>query len=104
MIGSTASMITTAMADPRPLSKFSAQCFGLYDLEWASIPTATSYKLYRSSSASFTSPVQIYSGSGTSWYVNVSSGTWYLRAKACNAYGCSGYSNQVSASRLGYCF
>jgi len=35
--------------------------------------------------------------------VNVSSGTWYLRAQACNASGCSPYSNQVTANRISSC-
>lgn len=90
-------------APPRPLEALSAQCFGMYDIEWAELPTASTYQLYRSTRASFSSPTKIYDGSNTSDFISVSAGTWYLRARACNAHGCSGWSNQVAAPRLGGC-
>jgi hypothetical protein len=45
--------------------------------------------------------IMIYSGTDTD--IQVSSGTWYLRARACNANGCGAWTNQVSATRVDYC-
>jgi hypothetical protein len=33
----------------------------------------------------------------------VPSGTSYFRARACNNLGCSGWTAQISATRLNYC-
>jgi len=88
---------------PSPLSKMSESCYGFHWAYWTPQPNATSYQLWRSTSSSFSSPVMIYSGSATDTDVNVSSGTWYLRARSCNANGCSGWTNQVSATRVNYC-
>jgi peptidoglycan hydrolase-like protein with peptidoglycan-binding domain len=85
------------LSAPNPIYNVSERCGGFNTVYWTAKPGATSYKLYRSFSSSFTSPTLIYSGSNTHSFINVSS-TWYLRAKSCNAYGCSGYSTQVSAS------
>ncbi len=84
---------------PNPITKWPGYCKGINDIEWTAQPGATYYQLHRSTSSSFTNPVVIYSGPYTFLTVNVSQGsTWYLRAKACNANGCSAYSSQVSAS------
>jgi hypothetical protein len=93
----------TTPAAPSPLSKHSDACYGLYDMSWIAQPGATYYQLYRSTSSGFTSPTQVFSGNATIASINVGSGTWYLRARACNAAGCSGWTNQVSATRLAYC-
>lgn len=84
---------------PNPIEAFSEQCKGFNDIFWTAQARATYYELHRSFSSSFTSPVVIYSGSQTGLFINVPNGSiWYLRAKACNAAGCSSYSSQVSAS------
>ncbi len=88
---------------PNPISKQSGQCYGFNTVNWTAQSGATEYKLYRSTNSSFTNAVLQYSGTNTQTGVNVSSGTWYLRAKACNASGCSPYSNQVTASRISSC-
>lgn len=88
---------------PSPLNKYSEACYGLYDITWTPQAGATHYQLYRSTSSGFTSPVQVYSGSDTYAPINVASGTWYLRARSCNTFGCSAWSNQVSATRLATC-
>ncbi|VAW48863.1 hypothetical protein MNBD_GAMMA03-284 [hydrothermal vent metagenome] len=36
-------------------------------------------------------------------FINVSSSAWYLRVTACNAAGCSAYSNQVNAYYFNGC-
>jgi hypothetical protein len=88
---------------PSSLSKMSESCYGFHWAYWKAQPNATSYELWRSTSSAFSSPVMVYSGSSTDASFNVSSGTWYLRARACNANGCSGWTNQVSATRVNYC-
>ena len=96
-------MYSPIPAPPSPLVRQSEGCHGLYDMSWASSTGATQYKLYRSLSSGFGSPLQVYSGADTNTTANVSSGTWYFRARACNSHGCSGWSNQVSATRLPHC-
>ena len=88
---------------PNPISSNNELCFGFNTINWTAQSGATEYKLYKSTSSSFTSPVLLYSGSNTTTGVNVNSGTWYLRAQACNASGCSTYSNQVTAYRYNGC-
>lgn len=88
---------------PASLTKQSESCYGLNTLNWSAVPGATSYQLYRSTSAQFSSPVLVYSGANTSKLISVTSGTWYLRVQACNGAGCGGFSSQVSATRLNYC-
>ncbi len=88
---------------PNPISSNSEFCFGMNTINWTAQYGVTEYKLYKSSSSSFTSPTLLYSGGNTVTMVNVNSGTWYLRAQACNTSGCSSYSNQVTASRYNGC-
>jgi hypothetical protein len=88
---------------PNPISSNNEACFGLNSVTWTAQSGATEYKLYKSTSSSFTSPVLLYFGSNTTTLANVNSGTWYLRAQACNASGCSAYSNQVTAFRYNGC-
>lgn len=96
-------LYSTVPSWPSPIAKQSDECYGLYDITWPKITGASEYKLYRSLSSGFTSPTQIYSGTATTETVNVSYGTWYFRARACNNLGCSSWSNQVSATRLHSC-
>lgn len=90
-------------AAPNPLVKQPESCFGLFGMSWAAQPSATSYQLYRSTSNTFSNPAMLYSGADLDTLIDVTSGTWYLRARACNAGGCSGWTNQVSATRLNVC-
>ncbi len=67
---------------------------GSYTVIWSSVSGATSYTLEEDTSGSFGSPAIVYSGSGTSKYITGrSDGTYYYRVNACNACGCSGWSN-----------
>jgi hypothetical protein len=95
--------VSLVPAAPSPLSKHSDACFGYYDMMWTKSTGATHYQLYRSLSSGFSSPTQVYSGTALSTSINVSSGTHYFRARACNSEGCSGWTNQVAAIKLGYC-
>jgi len=88
---------------PNPINRVPEFCFGFNSVIWTAQTGATEYKLYKSTSSSFTSPTLLYSGTSTSASVNVSSGTWYLRAQACNSSGCSAYSDQVTASYFNGC-
>nr|QNO50754.1 hypothetical protein HAICDJOK_00014 [Methanosarcinales archaeon ANME-1 ERB6] len=70
---------------------------GNYIASWSSVSGATSYTLEEDTSSSFSSPTLVHSGAGTSKYVTgKSNGTYYYRVKACNACGCSGWSNIVN--------
>jgi len=67
---------------------------GCYTVSWSSVNGATSYTLEEDTSSSFSSPTVVHSGAGTSKYVtDKSDDTYYYRVKACNAEGCSGWSN-----------
>ncbi len=88
---------------PNPISSNNEACYGLNSVTWTTQSGATEYRLYKSTSSSFTSPVLLYSGTNTTTLVNVNFGTWYLRAQACNASGCSPNSNQVTAYRSNDC-
>ena len=67
---------------------------GSYTVIWSSVSGATSYTFEEDTSGSFGSPTIVYSGSGTSKYITGrSDGTYYYRVNACNACGCSGWSN-----------
>ena len=83
-------------------------CFGSSSVHWTAVSGASNYRLFRSFSSGFSSPTLIFDGSGTSAYINIPDppepGTWHLRVKACNSGGCSGWSNQESASWVHGCF
>lgn len=82
----------------------SEHCFGFNTASWNAISSADSYELYKSLSSSFTFPAKIFTGTSLVTTVNVPQGqTWYLRVKACNAGGCSGFSNQRAASAIASC-
>ena len=67
---------------------------GNYTVSWSSVSGATNYTLEEDTSSSFSSPTVVYSGASTSKYITgKSNGTYYYRVKACNACGCSGWSN-----------
>ena len=88
---------------PNPVSLTPSLCYGLNTINWTAQSGATEYKLYKSTNSNFTAPTLQYTGSNTATTVNVNWGVWYLRAKACNASGCSAYSNQVAAYRINSC-
>jgi len=95
-------------SNPPSLSVVPGFCFGSSTVNWTSVSDASNYRLSRSFSPGFSSPSVIYDGSGTFTAINIPGppepGTWYLRVKACNAGGCSGWSNQQSASWVNGCF
>ncbi len=93
----------SAPSPPDPISSVSEKCYGLNEVTWTAQSGATDYELYRSTSSSFTNPTLIYNGTGTSTVINVTYGTWYLRARACDVDGCSNYTAQVSATRFSGC-
>lgn len=85
---------TPSSVPPTPtLSLESQYCLGWVDLFWSSSTGATSYEVQTSTSGNFTFTVLIYSGADTSLFYNGGTGTKYYRVRACNANGCSGYSN-----------
>lgn len=96
--------ILAVPAAPNPITRISERCRGLNSIEFTAQAGATHYELWRSVSSSFTSPLLLSSNSSTVRFINVNQGsTWYLRAKACNAEGCSGYTSQVTATYFSGC-
>ena len=97
-------------SQPRPggapatpwLTVNSEQCRGLNTAEWTASSGATSYELWGSSSSTFPSSSLYYSGTATLHIVNVG-GTTYLHVRACNANGCSAFSNTGTATSIGGC-
>ncbi|MES1244817.1 MAG: fibronectin type III domain-containing protein [Acidobacteriota bacterium] len=91
---SATSKACTASPPPVPafLTVTPEYCRGLNSADWGSSTGASSYELYISTSSTFTTQSLYYSGPSLSASVNVSS-TSYLRVRACNANGCSGYRN-----------
>lgn len=79
-----------APATPASLTIYLEYCHGLNTAEWSAVSGATYYELYGSSSPSFPSQWLVTSTTGTFDAFSVS-GTTYLRVRACNASGCSGY-------------
>lgn len=77
---------------PASLTIYRGFCFGLNDALWTASAGATSYQLYGSTSSSFTTQTLYYSGPNLDAVFNVP-GTRYMRVRACNASGCSGYRN-----------
>jgi hypothetical protein len=89
---------------PAPTLSLESQfCLGWVDLYWTSSTGATSYEVQRSSANTFTFPTLIYSGPNTYLTHNGGTGTKYYRVRACNANGCSGYSNTRSAQYYSPC-
>jgi hypothetical protein len=84
---------------PAYLHVFNESCRGLNSAEWAASSGASYYELYRSTSSSFSGQTLEYSGTALSdQFINVTT-TTYLRVRACNAAGCSGYRNGNTTAR-----
>jgi YD repeat-containing protein len=67
---------------------------GSYTISWGASTSGivTAYELYESTSAAFAAQSLAYNGTGTSLPVSSKpNGTYYYRARACNAATCSGY-------------
>ncbi|HEX4961199.1 MAG TPA: hypothetical protein VF173_10210 [Thermoanaerobaculia bacterium] len=67
-------------------------CNGLNTADWTASSGATAYELWGSSTSTFTFSSLFYSGPNTTKLVNVG-GTTYFHVRACNANGCSAFSN-----------
>lgn len=91
-------------APPGQPSTLPAGCNGQTSVSWSAASGATHYRLSRSSSASFSSPILAYSGPNTSARIALgTSGFTYLRAQACNSGGCSSYGPQTTVSGYSGC-
>jgi Matrixin/Putative peptidoglycan binding domain len=89
---------------PAPsLTNSNGACYGDNSAQWTAQPNTTRYELYRSTTASFSSQVLVYSGGDTYQSVNVLPGGWYLRVRACNAYVCGPYSASQFAAYVNTC-
>lgn len=68
---------------------------GSITLQWSSVSSATSYKVYRSTSL-YGTYSKIATVTSNTYTDTRDPGTWWYKIKACNSYGCSSYSNARS--------
>ncbi len=73
-------------------------CNGYNDVEWTASSGVTSYELWGSPYSNFTPQYRYYSGPNTFVTINFGAGNTYLHVRACNANGCSAFSNSGLAS------
>jgi hypothetical protein len=72
---------------------------GTTGLDWTSVTGATSYQIWRGVGTTYN---EIWYGTGNFLVVGVPPRTIYgFKAVACNAQGCSGFSNQVTVKGVG---
>lgn len=90
---------------PSSLTATSHMCWGMTNVSWGASSGATMYKLFYSTYSTYNPQFVAYDGTARNSFVNIgSNSTYYFRVKACNAGGCSGFSNQVSASWVNGCY
>ena len=96
---------TSAGAPPAAptLTVTSELCFGSNDAEWTAPSGAANYELWGSSSSTFSFSGLYYSGPDTFFYPNVGA-TTYFHVRACNANGCSAFSNSRRATYTNGCY
>lgn len=75
---------------PASLTITNGMCWGVNSATWTASAGATFYELYRSPNSSYPTQTLEYSGPNTSDGLLVQ-GITYLRVRACNSSGCSGY-------------
>ncbi|MHC4779128.1 MAG: hypothetical protein ACYTFG_11180 [Planctomycetota bacterium] len=88
--GATGCVVFLPPGAPATVTVPASSITGDYTVTWDAVPTASSYEIEEDVSASFTSPVSVYSGSATSFDVSGKpDGTYYYRARAVNSAGSS---------------
>ncbi len=82
-----------SVTPPASITVPASNTTGSYSISWsASAGTVTAYKLYESTSPSFTAQTLVYSGTALSAALTGrASGTYYYRVAACIDTTCSGY-------------
>jgi YD repeat-containing protein len=91
---SGATTVTLPPGMPQTITVPAASNTGTYTISWTapSGGTVTSYELYESTSATFTSQTQVYTGASLSTAISGrANGTYYYRVRGCNVGGCGGY-------------
>jgi hypothetical protein len=91
---------STSAGSPPPTPSLTVTrdlCYGSNEADWTATSGATAYELWGSSSSTFTSQGLYYSGPDTTYFANVG-GTTYFHVRACNANGCSAFSNSGRAT------
>src|SRR6185436_6858255 len=91
--GATGTTVLLIPGAPGAVSVPTTSTTGSYTIGWtAGSGSISSYEVYESTSSSFASQTSVYTGTGTSTPISGrGDGTYYYRARACNASGCSGY-------------
>jgi len=99
-------MVVTLVPSPVPTACITIQCLatynstnGTYTVDWSGNNEATSYEVQMQVNGGAWSPVQ--SGTGTAYdATGQSNGTYSYQVAACNAAGCSAWSNTTTATVL----
>jgi hypothetical protein len=93
----TESVQVCSLTPPTLYPISNSDCDGDYTVSWSSVGGAAYYVLEEDDNPSFSSPTTVYQGPNTSKnIVGKSPGTYYYRVRACNADGCSDWSNVES--------
>jgi predicted phage tail protein len=91
--------ICTTPAAPGSIAYPSSSDSGAFTVSWTAVSGATSYVLQRSTSSTFGSPTQVYSGSATTFNQSgLASGTYYYRVRAVNSCGNSTWRNGTAVA------
>jgi len=102
--GTTDCVVMLPPAAPATLTVPASDPDGKYTVTWTASTGAATYQLESTTPAQgtfFTTWVQIYSGTATTFNEAVGGGTWSYRVKATNAIGCSsGYTNGSNTCQI----
>ena len=72
---------------------------GNYTVTWSAADGATTYQLHEDDNAAFSSPAEVYSGSGTSTSISGRApGTYHYRVRGSNSFGFGGWSGTQSVT------
>jgi hypothetical protein len=76
---------------------------GFYSVTWPPVDLAQTYSLEEDDNSAFSSPIEVYNGTGTSWAVPApgkAAGTYYYRVRGHNTWGYGAYSNVQAVTVL----
>jgi YD repeat-containing protein len=95
--GSNSTLVTLPPGAPASISVPGTNNSGSYTVSWGSASgQVTAYEVYEATNSGFSGASLIYNSTGSSVALSRGNGTYYYRARACNAGSCGGYSSTVS--------
>jgi YD repeat-containing protein len=92
--GANSLVVTIPPAAPAAITVPATTGGTSYSITWVASPsgTVTAYEVYESTSSSFSTQTNVFSGTATSAPITGrATGTYYYRVRACNSGQCSGY-------------